>query len=67
MSQITHEKLCARQREMEEVFFETEYELFICQSMYGVVFSPFNNKNEFRTFGFGRHKKRVSLLPEFAY
>lgn len=57
MPKITHKKLSARQREMEEVFFEIEYQLFICQSIYGVVFCLFNNEGEFRTFGFGRDKK----------
>lgn len=40
MAKVTDKKLCVRQRKME-LFFETEYELFIFQSIYGVVFFPF--------------------------
>lgn len=70
MPKITHKKLSARQREREEVFFETEHQLFICQSICGVIFSLFNSEREFRTsLGLGDTRKSpfaACVLPCYA-
>lgn len=61
MPKIAHKKLSARQKETEEVSFETEYQLLSCQSIYGAVFSLFNNESELRTSLVLGETKNLSL------